>query len=462
MISRLLAKYQQMGAKRRQQLWGSLAVAAISIAALATADAQQRGPYGGSDRDRSQSFGGRPKVVTQPGQFDYYVMALSWSPSYCASLQRDGYDPQCHRRDGKRYSFVLHGLWPQFERGWPESCPTADRGFVPRPVANQMADIMPSDKLVFHEYRKHGTCSGLGVDGYFKLSRELFEKVKIPEQLRNVTDQRMFTSPQEVVQDFLKLNPEMKPDGIFVECGQPGPRLKEVRICFDKEGKFRSCGRNESQSRLCSAPRVYVPPVRDASTGGGGQPQPKILQGTGQRILVSCSALHKGHSSSTAFCGRPWISTGGRLHFWGAGVPSKRLRKWRESQRYDVRVCTDRIWRRHCRSCSTGRGHTRPLSRHSLIRMRGARVSRGLRFSRRRCLLRLMLALSRFCLIPICRISRSRRRASTTKSRWSLWWSGAAQKSSGRPQNGGGRLSAAGRPGTGALRALCSGWRFGT
>lgn len=280
LFQRWKALYAGLSAERRKQVLIAGAVAVVSVAALATADAQQRGPGGAFER--SQPFGSRPKVITQPGQFDYYVMALSWSPSYCASLQRDGYDPQCHRRDGKRYSFVLHGLWPQFERGWPQDCPTADRGFVPRQVANQMLDIMPSDKLVFHEYRKHGTCSGLGVDGYFKLSRDLFERVKVPEVLRNVSDPRLFVSPQEIVQDFLKLNPEMKPDGIFVECGTPGPRLKEVRICFDKEGKFRSCGRNESQNRLCSASRIYVPPVRDAS--GGGQAPQKSTPGTGQRI----------------------------------------------------------------------------------------------------------------------------------------------------------------------------------
>ena len=49
---------------------------------------------------------------------------------------------------------------------------------------------------------------------------------------------------------------------IAVQCGGAGNRLKEVRICFDKGGNFRACGRNENQARLCSADRMYVPPVR--------------------------------------------------------------------------------------------------------------------------------------------------------------------------------------------------------
>ncbi len=246
------------------------ALLGLATLALAAPAAAQREPYGGFPR--TQQFS-QPKIISQPGQFDYYVLSLSWSPSYCATLQRDGYDPQCHRRDGKRYSFVLHGLWPQHERGWPENCPTADRGFVPRPVANRMLDIMPSERLVFHEYRKHGVCSGLGVDSYFDLSRKLFEKVKVPQRYQQLTDDRLFVGPGELMKEILAINPDMKPDALAVDCGGPGNRLKEIRVCFDKAGEFRACGRNENQQKLCSANRMYVPPVR-ASAGSGASPAP--------------------------------------------------------------------------------------------------------------------------------------------------------------------------------------------
>jgi len=198
----------------------------------------------------------------EAGQFDYYVLALSWSPTYCADAGDRRKDPQCDGRGGRPYGFVLHGLWPQYERGWPQDCKSGDSGWVPGPVADRMLDIMPSKRLVFYEYRKHGTCTGLGVDAYFELARQFYEKVKIPPRFVNVTDERMFVGVSELIADFAAANPDLKPDMMSVQCGGAGNRLKEVRVCFTKEGQFRACGRNEDQRRLCSADRMYVPPVR--------------------------------------------------------------------------------------------------------------------------------------------------------------------------------------------------------
>lgn len=218
---------------------------------------RERGSYSEREYDR----GGRDR----PGEFDYYVLSLSWSPTYCAERRGDKYEPQCDARRGRPYAFVLHGLWPQYHKGWPENCRTRDRAWVPGPVADRMLDIMPSKRLVFHEYRKHGTCSGLGVDAYFDLARRLHDKVKIPQRFVRVTDDRLLVSPGELIDDFLAANPELKPDMIVVQCGGTGNRLREVRICFDRDGNFRSCGPNENQRRLCSAQRMYVPPVREGA-----------------------------------------------------------------------------------------------------------------------------------------------------------------------------------------------------
>ncbi|MEZ5853333.1 MAG: ribonuclease T2 [Hyphomicrobiaceae bacterium] len=204
----------------------------------------------------------------EAGRFDYYAMVLSWSPTYCAGLRRDGYDPQCHSRDGKRYAFVLHGLWPQHERGWPENCRTRSRPFVPQKVIDGMLDIMPSSKLVIHEYRKHGTCSGLEPADYYKVSRQLYNKIKIPPRYQNPNN--AFTvSPSEVVRDFTSVNPGLKADSLAVACGGPGNRLREVRVCFTREGVLRSCGQNENARRLCRASKMYVPPVRGGSANPG-------------------------------------------------------------------------------------------------------------------------------------------------------------------------------------------------
>lgn len=211
------------------------------------------------------------------GAFDYYTLVLSWSPTYCASQPSNNSDPQCRRSSGTRpYAFVLHGLWPQYERGYPEYCRTRERPFVPRRIIDGMLDIMPSPRLVIHEYRKHGVCSGLDPEDYYALSRRLFEKVKIPQRFISPAAP-FFISPGEVADAFMQANPDLKYDMFGIECRGSGSRLREVRICFSREGEFRTCGSNEHQRRLCSASRMYVPPVRGGAAPGSRPPGQRSL-----------------------------------------------------------------------------------------------------------------------------------------------------------------------------------------
>src|SRR6476659_3186155 len=57
----------------------------------------------------------------RPGQFDFYVLSLSWSPSFCEASGERGTPPQ-QQCGARPYSFVVHGLWPQYENGFPEFC----------------------------------------------------------------------------------------------------------------------------------------------------------------------------------------------------------------------------------------------------------------------------------------------------------------------------------------------------
>ena len=109
---------------------------------------------------------------------------------------------QCRPRDGRRFSFILHGLWPQYERGYPENCPAESRPFIPQRTIDGMADIMPSKGLMIHEYRKHGVCSGLDPDGYFALSRKLFEKIRVPKRF-HAPDQNQMVDTTAVVDEFV-------------------------------------------------------------------------------------------------------------------------------------------------------------------------------------------------------------------------------------------------------------------
>ena len=209
-----------------------------------------------------------------PGRFDYYALSLSWSPSFCAETQRGASDPQCNRSNGRPYAFVLHGLWPQYERGYPDSCPTEQQPFVPNQTIDRMLDIMPSRPLIIHEYRKHGVCSGLGPDAYFDFGRKLFHKVKIPARFVAPANNQMVDTNQ-VIGDFVAANPGLRPDMLGVVCGGSGNRLREVRICMSREGEFRACGSNENQRRLCNSPRVFVPPIR-VGAGGRGPAVPAV------------------------------------------------------------------------------------------------------------------------------------------------------------------------------------------
>ncbi len=229
------------------------ALAAVVATALSPTAAEAERPQYRSERSERDVA----------GQFDYYALVLSWSPSYCAERdsRRDGFDPQCDARRERPYAFVLHGLWPQHTRGYPERCWTRDRPFVPRKLIDDMLDIMPSPKLVIHEYKKHGTCSGLGPHGYYDLSRKLFEKITIPEAF--VGPQKAFMiSPEELTDKFIAANPGMRADMLAIACRGAGNRLREVRVCFSKDGALAPCGANENQRRLCSASRMFVPPVR--------------------------------------------------------------------------------------------------------------------------------------------------------------------------------------------------------
>jgi ribonuclease T2 len=191
----------------------------------------------------------------EPGKFDFYVLALSWSPSYCeAEAGKRGADEQCKR--GRPFAFVVHGLWPQYERGYPRAC-VAPAPWLPEPLIRNSLDLMPARALVLHEWREHGTCSGLGPQAYFDAVRRARESISVPERFARL-DSYTMVAPGEVEAAFLAANPGLAPDMISVTCD--GRRLREVRICFSRSFKFRAC--EEVDRRTCTMQRVVMPPVR--------------------------------------------------------------------------------------------------------------------------------------------------------------------------------------------------------
>lgn len=171
-----------------------------------------------------------------PGVFDFYVLALSWSPGFCELDGSGRTREQCAA--GAGLGFVVHGLWPQNERGYPTECGPAGR--TPSRIAIQNAGgVFPSEGLARYEWRKHGTCSGKSPSEYFTQVKQAREAVIIPSQfIKPDSDQRW--APLDLERAFVAANPGLRSDMLSVSCRRGV--LQEVRICFTKDLRgFRAC-----------------------------------------------------------------------------------------------------------------------------------------------------------------------------------------------------------------------------
>ena len=172
----------------------------------------------------------------EPGRFDYYAVALSWSPAFCATHD----DPnQC--APGRQAGFVLHGLWPQYEKGYPSSCST--ERLTERDIA-RYAPLYPSPKMIGHEWSKHGTCSGLNPAAYFDLSAKLREQLRIPAPYQKPA-QPLRTTYGEFTGAFKAANPRLPDNAVLPFCGAGGRFLNEIHACYDKSGSAMACGAAE-------------------------------------------------------------------------------------------------------------------------------------------------------------------------------------------------------------------------
>lgn len=226
-------------------------VGAAFFALYACAPAEQEKPAA----DKSAGPTAQQSAAIPRGQgFDFYVLSLSWSPSYCEAEGEQANGQQC--RAGRPYAFVVHGLWPQFERGYPSDCQTGNSD-VSSDTLRSLYDLMPSAGLIRHEWRTHGTCSGLSQEDYFKVLRAAREKVEIPAQFRRL-DSYQTLAPGQAERAFLQSNPEMSSQDIAVTCDRR--YLRDVRICMTKDLDFRACP--EVDRRACRLDKVVMPPVR--------------------------------------------------------------------------------------------------------------------------------------------------------------------------------------------------------
>jgi len=203
---------------------------------------------GASARHRGHAESGTP------GEFDYYLLSLSWSPAFCLS------SPGAAECSGpRRYGFIVHGLWPQNEQGWPEHCDVHVP--VPDDVVQGITDLMPARALVYHEWSAHGTCSGLDPSGFFALLRRARAGVSIPQELTNPT-QAVEQPPEAIVSAFLRANPRFPAQSVVVTCtGQGSPRMREVHVCLGRDLAPRACSADVLRG-ACRAAQMIIPPIR--------------------------------------------------------------------------------------------------------------------------------------------------------------------------------------------------------
>jgi ribonuclease T2 len=191
------------------------------------------------------------QTTGEPGDFDFYVLSLSWSPSWCAREPAADKAAQCSA--DADFGLIVHGLWPQYEEGYPEFC--ADEGSAfPAGLVRSMLDIMPSKALVRHTWRKHGTCSGLVPEDYFAVTRAAFSKVAIPDYFESAAEGSTVSSA-EVEAAFIQSNAGLETHGIAVSCSDGV--FEEIRICLTRDLAFRACP--EVDERGCRQPRLQLP-----------------------------------------------------------------------------------------------------------------------------------------------------------------------------------------------------------
>ncbi|PXW74538.1 ribonuclease T2 [Blastomonas natatoria] len=174
-----------------------------------------------------------------------YTLALSWSPEFCRGREEDrGQALQCSRRFGE-FGFVLHGLWPEGKTAvYPQYCATPPSP-VPLSVVRQNLCAMPSQRLIQHQWDKHGSCMTRDPARYFQTARQLYQSVKLPDMER--LSRRPLTQGM-LRREIARLNPGMPASAIAIRANGRG-WLQEVRLCLGMEYRPRACPAHVRQQR---------------------------------------------------------------------------------------------------------------------------------------------------------------------------------------------------------------------
>jgi ribonuclease I len=192
------------------------------------------------DVDHGQSEPAAIQPAPAGAAFDFYLMAMTMHPAFCA----DGNARRQECRTGGRRPLVIHGLWPERlkPRTYPRDCPVPPLDIEPA-LALELADLMPgmSDGLHEHEWRTHGGCSGLDDDAYYRHSVALARTVDsaLAAKLTTLAGRETTAGELRGVADLF--SPGLGRTLTFhcrtLRGGKsPRPYLIEVRQCVDNDG----------------------------------------------------------------------------------------------------------------------------------------------------------------------------------------------------------------------------------
>ena len=196
----------------------------------------------------------KKKKPAPPPAFDYYMLVLSYAPDFCAQPTGNKDPRECGA--GRQIGFIVHGLWPQGEnsRG-PQNC--GNTSPISQAIIQATLNYIPIDSLIQHEWKTHGSCSGLSAAEYFAALRKARDSVNIPPEIDKPT-QRIQLSPAQVQSKLASANPSFPKTSFRTTCYRDA-ELQEIRVCLNKDGTPRACG---SSAGSCSASTMTLLPVR--------------------------------------------------------------------------------------------------------------------------------------------------------------------------------------------------------
>jgi len=174
----------------------------------------------------------RARVVPTTG----YTMALSWSPAFCRTREGSrAHAAQCSGDNGS-FGLIVHGLWPQGSRTWPQWCPTRET-LTPAEVRRNMC-MMPSARLIARQWAKHGSCMTRRPETYFAVTRVLWDSLRIPDYDRISREDDLTAG--RIRQAFADGNPGWSASQVGVKLNRDG-WLEEIRLCYGPRFRPARC-----------------------------------------------------------------------------------------------------------------------------------------------------------------------------------------------------------------------------